>query len=76
MYSTFIAIALGYDVGNDFTYNNSVAFAVSLGLLSTGEAEAIVFRGFLRGDLVLLNYRALSTHVKGSNVQLDSVLGI
>jgi hypothetical protein len=76
MYATFIAIALGYEVGSDFTYADSKEFVISLGLISQGEAEAIEYRGFLRGDLVLLSYRALSVPVKGDSRILSAILGV
>jgi hypothetical protein len=76
MVATNVSIALRYIVDVDFTYADSKAFAVSLGLLSQGEVEAIEYRGFVRGDLVLLTYRALNTHINGSELSLALVLEV
>ncbi|MDR1736623.1 MAG: hypothetical protein LBR85_07145 [Oscillospiraceae bacterium] len=74
MYATFLLIALGYDSGTDFRWDSAGNTLVSLGILDGDEAEAILIRGFKRGDIVLLSYRGLMQMMKDSAVTLEEFL--
>lgn len=68
-YITFLLRALGYsEQAGDFTYNNAIAFAASIGL-TNGEYTDGSY-AFLREDAVLLSYNALITPMKNSGKKL------
>ncbi len=69
-YLSFVLRALGYsDADGDFHWETAGDFAVGIGLISQRENEAFKTR-FLRDEMVLVSYRALSASLKGSNQRL------
>lgn len=66
-YLTLILRALGYEDGTDFTWNNSIAFSDKIGLTHGEYSEA---SAFLREDMVLISYTALTLKIKGSDKAL------
>lgn len=61
-FSTFVLRALGYEEGEDFTYESATDFAV----LALGTEETFLSGQFTRGDMVKMSYLALNTRSKGS----------
>jgi len=74
MYLTFVLRALGYsDAEGDFSYSDPFTLAGSLGLLPEGVDTA----SFLRADVALVSYAALSAPCKDSDRTLaDSLLNL
>jgi hypothetical protein len=74
MYLTFVLRALGYsDAANkDFTYSDPYTLARSTGIL-TGSVDT---NNFLRADVVLVSYAALSASLKGTRTTLLEKLGL
>ena len=72
-YVTMLLRALGYSdaPGGDFTWRESLSFADSIGLCH-GEYKAD--GAFLRGDMALLSYTALSLRVKDTGITLAEKL--
>jgi hypothetical protein len=71
MYSVFVLRSLGYTEANgSFVYSGAVAFAESLGLLLSGDADDT----FLRDDMVAESYAALFTPQKNSGVLLAKLV--
>lgn len=69
MYLTFMLRALGYsDARGDFSWNEPFALAAKTGLLESSrfESSAIDQTEFLRADVVLISYSALTAYQKGS----------
>ena len=65
-YLTFVLKALGYEVGKDFQWNKAWELSDEIGL-TDGEYPTA---NFLRGDIVKISEKALSTKLKGSNAML------
>lgn len=61
-YLTFVLRALGYDSGADFQWNEAWKFSDQIGL-TNGEYNAS--SKFLRGDVAIISYNALSTENTG-----------
>jgi len=71
MYLTFVLRALGYsDAQGDFSYENPFDLSRALGLLP----EGVDTQDFLRADVVLVSYAALSVCCKGSDSTLAGKL--
>ena len=68
---TMVLRALGYDEDVDFTYGTSLAFADAIGL-THGEYSAD--GGFIREDLALVSYTALTMKPKGADRRLIDTL--
>lgn len=66
-YLTMVLRSLGYAEGTDFTWNNSIAFADKIGLTHGEYSDA---SGFLREDMVLISYTALTLEVNGTGSAL------
>ena len=68
MYLTFVLRALGYTEGEggDFVWTSPFELAKSVGILPSGADT----KNFLRGDVVLVSYAALSAKMKGSDKTL------
>lgn len=66
-YLTFVLRSLGYEEGVDFTWQGVIAFSDSIGL-THGEYRAD--SEFLRRDMILISYTALTLPVKGSGEKL------
>ena len=73
MYITFILRALNYSdkAQGDFTYSESLDFAVKIGLITAKEKEEWARRSFLRDDLAGVSYDALNTNLKDSTQRLS-----
>ncbi|MDD2954557.1 MAG: hypothetical protein PHC95_15640 [Parabacteroides sp.] len=72
MYCTFVLRALGYSDSNDedFSFNNAIHFASSVGILP----EKLDVNDFRRSDMVIVSYAALDMYLKGSNLTLADKL--
>jgi len=72
MYITFVLRALGYSDtnGEDFTYENPYVLAKKSEILP----EFVDIDDFLRADVVIVSYAALSAKLKGSDVPLSHKL--
>lgn len=72
MYSTFVLRALGYsDInGQDFSWNNSLLLAKTLGIVT----EDVNVDDFWRADIVTISFNALYTEMKGANQTLADKL--
>ena len=68
-YVTMTLRALGYADGVDFTWQGSLIFADGLGL-TNGEYSARPDDAFLREDMALVSYTALTLKQKGSDLRL------
>ena len=66
-YATMTLRALGYEEGTDFTWNNCLTFSDKIGL-THGEYNAT--GEFLREDMALISYTALTLHLKNSQRKL------
>lgn len=75
-YSAFLLRALGYSSGKagDFEYQNTLDFAVIAGLISREQKVDLQSRQFLRDDMVLLSYQALSALLKNEIITLAEKL--
>lgn len=70
-YMTFLLRALGYDdAKGDFKWDNALAHAVKIGLISKAEQNELNTTTFYRDQMVYLSYRALLTARKGSSQTL------
>ena len=71
MYFTFVLRALGYsDADGDFSYSNPYTLARSIGIFPEGTYAD----NFMRGDVVLVSYAALTAKCKGSERTLAESL--
>ena len=68
-YVTMMLRVLGYTDGVDFTWQGSLIFADGLGL-TNGEYTARAGEPFLREDMALISYTALTLKPKGSDLTL------
>lgn len=74
-YLAFLLRAMGYsEAAGDYTWDNIVPFAVSLGILTDAEAASMEANGLTRGGMVDLSYHALTCPVKGGETTLAQVL--
>lgn len=74
-YTTLVLRALGYDDSKgDFKWNTSVDKALEIGLLTEGEAKALIRKDFLRGDLALISYNGLKAKTKDKGITLLQAL--
>ena len=74
-YLAFLLRSMGYsEAEGDYTWENIMPFAVSLGVLSQSDAASMQSNGLNRGDMVDLSYRALTCAVKGGESTLAQVL--
>ena len=74
-YLAFLLRAMGYtEAGGDYAWDNIMPFAVSLGILSESDADALEADSLNRGDMVDLSYRALHCLVKGGESTLAQAL--
>lgn len=71
-YLTFVLRALGYSSGADFAWDRAWELSDSLGITS-GEYGASS-AAFLRGDVALISYHALSARMKGRQTTLQETL--
>ena len=70
-YLTFVLRALGHsDANGDFSYNEAITFAVSLGLIAEGQCEG----NLLRDDCALVSHSALRQKMKGTDTKLAEKL--
>jgi len=68
MYASMLLRALGYsDANGDFSYDNALNFAKTIGLVDTFNCNE---SNFLRDHVVAMSYTALYTPTKGSDVRL------
>jgi len=76
-YMTFLLRALGYDdTAGDFSWDNAMNAAVSLGVITAEECEFISSTPFTRDHMVYLSYYALQAKMKGGReTLLDSLIG-
>ncbi len=72
MYLTFVLRALGYTDknGEDFLWNNPYTLAKTAGILY----DCVNTTDFLRADVVLVSYAALSANIKGTTQSLAQKL--
>lgn len=76
-YTTLVLRALGYsDLDGDFDWQNSLQFAIDIGLLIEDEVELINKQDFRRDELVLISYNALKTTLNNSEDTLIEKLMI
>ena len=78
MYVTFVLRALGYDEAvGDFAYTTAVDDAVSIGVIDAGLADALADKEFLRDDMVMVSFAALTADLKGGEdgTLLDKLIG-
>ena len=71
-YITFVLRSLGYTSGKDFAVSTAWEFSDKIGL--TDERYNQSTNEFLRGDIALISYRALSINLKGTAVSLQQKL--
>lgn len=70
-YTTFLLRALGYsDSNGDFTYNQSIEFAKTIGLYSAADVSELTAATFLRDHVAKTSMLALGTNVKAGNETL------
>lgn len=74
-YTVFLLKALGYG-SSDFTYHETMNFAVSKGLYTAAEKATLESSTFKRDEMVFLSYKSLFTKIKGSTQLLSEKLGI
>lgn len=76
MYITFVLRALGYDDSKgDFSYDDSISFAIFQGLITADYASRLSGQKFVRGDLALISYWALFTGLEnGSDMLLGKLI--
>ena len=71
MYITFVLRALGFDdSARDFTYDDSITFAKTIGLISNGYKSNLELVTFKRDDMVIISYRALLQSLSNSDICL------
>ena len=70
-YVTMALRALGYDEDEDFTYWTSLAFSDAIGLT---HGEYAADGEFIREDMALISYTALTLRPKGESLRLIDVL--
>lgn len=74
-YMTFLLRALGYDdTKGDFIWDRATEFAVTCGVLSQNERNAVEKAGFHRDQMVYLSYYTLFAKKKGGSQTLLSEL--
>ncbi len=74
-YVTFVLRSMGYQDNIDFSYDNALAKAREIGLLSDAELSDLLSRPyFLRSDLVAVSHNALKVKIKGSSRTLAEKL--
>ncbi len=75
-YYTFLLRALGYsDAAGDFSWKSASTDAVARGIVSEEERSLIASAPFLRDQMALLSYRALSAALKnGSGVLAQALI--
>lgn len=66
-YMTFLLRALGHAEGSAFTWENAIADAQRLGVLSEGEVQLLNEEPFLRAQVAYLSYMSLSSHLAGGS---------
>lgn len=71
-YLTFVLKALGYESGTDFQWDRAWVLTDQLGI--TGGRYTSQNAPFLRGDVALVSWEALSTNEKGKNSTLAQKL--
>lgn len=59
--------------GGDFTWDKSLEFGVTVGMLTTGESTGLKTQ-FLRDHLIYMSYYSLDTRLKGSALTLEQAL--
>lgn len=73
-YMTFLLRALGYAEGTAFTWENAIADAQRLGVLTEGEVRLLEGEPFLRAQVAYLSYMSLSCQMAGeSGTLLDKL---
>ena len=70
-YATMTLRALGYTEGTDFTWSDALSFSDSIGLT---HGEYAAGGAFLREDLALISYTALTLHPNGAADRLIDLL--
>ena len=71
-YITFVLRSLGYTSGKDFAVSTAWEFSDKIGLTDGRYNQST--NEFLRGDIALISYRALSINLKGTAVSLQQKL--
>lgn len=71
-YITFVLRALGYTSGTDFQWDSAWELSDEIGL-TNGEYNASTTT-FSRGDVAIISYNALYTHIKGESTTLLDVV--
>lgn len=74
MYTTFVLRTLGYSDTMDFTYNNSLDYAVKIGLLDQSYKNYLSNNQFLRDDMVAISFNSLTTKMKDESLLIDSLI--
>lgn len=75
LYITFVLRALGYDDSSgDFTWSESVTFALDKQLVSDDDVSSYSKGTFLRGHVAKISYDALSTNVKNGKALIDTLV--
>lgn len=74
-YTVFLLKALGYD-STDFTYDQTMRFAVEKGLITQAESTRLESTPFKRDEMVFLSYKSLLTKLKGTNQTLGEKLNL
>jgi len=74
-YTVFLLKALGYD-STDFTYDQTMRFAVEKGLITQAESTRLESSPFKRDEMVFLSYKSLLTKLKGTNQTLGEKLNL
>jgi hypothetical protein len=67
---TFVLRALGYQDSIDFSWKQSLDFAVRLGILTRTEADSPLRWGFYRDHIVYYSYYALNAVKKGTSTTI------
>ena len=76
-YTTLILRALGYsDKDGEFTWKNSLEYAMEIGLINKSEYDSLKQPEFTRADMVLLSYNAAKRHDKNpyTSVYLENLV--
>ena len=71
MYITFVLRALGFDdSARDFTYEDSIAFSKTIGLITEGYKSSLEVITFRRDDMAAISYAALLQSLSNSDTCL------
>ena len=73
-YTEFLLRAMGYSVAGENSISTALDRALTVGILTDGEASMLQRERFLRAELVYLSYYALEAPLSGSGETLADVL--